>query len=78
MQHQSNLKAWDKRVLERIYIYFDELKSLEKDPYKVLTKRYKSLKNALEEKEIEINIGSDKEGISKGFYTDSSKKGRRN
>ena len=54
-----------------IYYNIDELKCLERDPYKVLTKRYKSLKNALEEKEIEINIGSDKEGFSKGFYTDS-------
>ena len=54
-----------------IYYNIDELKSLERDPYKVLTKRDKSLKNALEEKEIEINIGSDKECFSKGFYTDS-------
>lgn len=54
-----------------IYYNIDELKSLEREPYKILTKRYKSLKNVLEEKEIEINIGSDKEGFSKGFYTDS-------
>ena len=53
-----------------IYYNIDEQKSLEKEPYKSLTKRFKNLKNALEEKEIELSIGADKEGFSKGFYTD--------
>ncbi len=53
-----------------IYYNMDEMKSLEREPYKTLVKRFKSLENALEEKEIEINI-SDKDGFSKGFYTDS-------
>lgn len=53
-----------------IYYNIDEQKSLEKEPYKSLTKRFKNLKNALEEKEIELSIGTDKEGFSKGFYTD--------
>lgn len=53
-----------------IYYNIDEQISLEKEPYKSLTKRFKSLKNALEEKEIELNIGADREGFAKGFYTD--------
>lgn len=48
-----------------IYYNIDEQKSLEKEPYKSLTKRFKNLKNALEEKEIELSIGTDKEGFSK-------------
>lgn len=53
-----------------IYYNIDEQRSLEKEPYKSLTKRFKGLKNALEEKEIELNIGADREGFAKGFYTD--------
>lgn len=54
-----------------IYYSIDEQKSLEKEPYKTLTKRFKSLRNALEEKEIELTIGSDKEGFTKGFFVDN-------
>lgn len=46
-----------------IYYNIDEQKSLEKEPYKSLTKRFKNLKNALEEKEIELSIATDKEGF---------------
>ena len=53
-----------------IYYNIDEMRCLEREPYKTLVKRFKSLENALEEKELEINI-SDKDGFAKGFYTDS-------
>ena len=53
-----------------IYYDINEQRSLEKEPYKILIKRFKNLENALEEKAIELNIGSEKEGFSKGFYTD--------
>lgn len=53
-----------------IYYNIDEQKSLERDPYKVLTKQYRNLMNALDKKQIELSIGSDREGFAKGFYTD--------
>lgn len=53
-----------------IYYNIDEQRSLEKEPYKSLTKRFKNLKNALEGKEIELKIGADKEGFANGFFTD--------
>ena len=53
-----------------IYYNIEQQKSLEREPYRSLTKRFKNLKNALEEKEIELGIGADKEGFAKGFFTD--------
>ena len=53
-----------------IYYNIDEMKSLEREPYKSLARRYRNLRNALEEKEIELNIGAEREGFARGFYTD--------
>lgn len=53
-----------------IYYNLEEQKSLEREPYKSLAKKFRNIKYALDKNEIEIDIGSDEEGFSKGFYTD--------
>ena len=53
-----------------IYFNIAEQRSLEKEPYTTLTKRFKGLKYNLDGQEIEIKIASEKEGFLRGFYTD--------
>ena len=53
-----------------IYYNIDEQNSLNREPYKSLTKKFRNIKYALDANEIEIDIGGDKEGFINGFYTD--------
>ena len=53
-----------------IYYNIDEQNSLDREPYKSLTKKFRNIKYALDANEIEIDIGSDEEGFVNGFYTD--------
>ena len=53
-----------------IYSIMEKQMSLEKEPYKALTKQFKSIKNNIDGQIIELKISSEKEGFFRGFYTD--------
>ena len=53
-----------------IFYNLEEQKSLEREPYKTLSKKFRNINYALDNCEIKLDIGSDDEGFSDGFYTD--------
>lgn len=48
----------------------EEQRSLEREPYLTLGKKIKSFKGNFDSQEIELNVGSSKEGFGKGFFSD--------
>lgn len=53
-----------------IYSDVERQQSLEKEPYTILTKRYRGIKKDLDGQEIVLPLFSGKDGFFKGFYTD--------
>lgn len=44
--------------------------SVEKEPYSIFAKKYRALKGDIDSSEIELSVGSGKDGFCKGFYKD--------